>query len=50
MVRFKIYFESTSERICCWFGYEVLGKEQIYWVNPLGDWVPFIEMETLRAK
>lgn len=35
MIRFKICFESRVERICCWFGYELLDKEQIYWVNLL---------------
>lgn len=27
MIRFKICFESRVERICCWFGYELLDKE-----------------------
>lgn len=29
IVRFKIHFESITERICCWFGWEMLDKEQI---------------------
>lgn len=37
MAGLKMYFKSRAERICCLFGHEVLDKEQIYWVNPLGE-------------
>lgn len=37
MIRFKIYFESRAERICCWFGRELLDKEQTYWMNLLHE-------------
>lgn len=36
-VRFKIYFKSRTERICCWFVCAVLDKELSYWVSPPGE-------------
>lgn len=29
IVRFRIHSESITEQICCWFGCEMLDKEQI---------------------